>query len=275
MIRRAALVVAATLIGGLAIGARSYADDRTCILDPVSGLLQCTLVASPQPPITVRLSVDLPLEWRRIPLNVNELIARGHGCTRSVAGVTEIGVGYAITLSNAATLEQLYLRYVCTWPGDPPPPPPLPPPTMAEFVDAKTSAMTLQPDVSPSLAIGGLTGLASWLWCADPGPVGTAVTLRGWTASGAVQVVEVGWEMNGADGVAETSTSCGSQNAPSVTWTPQTAGQYSVVLTSVWAGSWDLSYDGADMGTFPLGPVPLTAPAQPYPVDEYRGELTG
>jgi hypothetical protein len=152
------------------------ADNRTCNLDPDTGELKCVLVASPVPAVTVRLTVDLPLEWSRIPLNVDELISRGHGCTRSNAGVTEIGVGYVITLTN---------------------------------------------------------------------------------------------------GVARTTSSCGSEAAPSLTWTPQAAGQYSVTLTTVWAGSWDLSFGGAAMGTFPLGPIRLTGPVEPYPVGEYRGELTG
>ena len=269
----AALV--AVTINVAAAGSHAYADERTCILDPVSGLLQCTLVASPAPPMTVRLSVDLPLEWVRLPLNVGELIARGHGCVRTAAGVTEIGVGYVIVLNNVDTGEQLYLHYVCTWPGDPPPTPPPSPPTPAELVDANAHALTLQPALSPASSIGGLTGLDSWMWCNDPGPVGTGVTLRGWTATGSVQVVQVGWEVGGSNGVTETSTSCGSEESPSVTWTPQTAGIYSVLLTAVWAGSWDLTWNGIPMGTFPLGPVSLTAVAQPYPVDEYRGELTG
>jgi hypothetical protein len=251
------------------------ADNRTCNLDPDTGELKCVLVASPVPAVTVRLTVDLPLEWSRIPLNVDELISRGHGCTRSNAGVTEIGVGYVITLTNVATAEQLYLRYVCTWPGDQPPTPPPAPPTMAEFVAANANAMKLQPVLSPSSAIGGLTGLDSWLWCSDPGPVSAAVTLRGWTASGAVNVVQVGWLVDGVNGVARTTSSCGSEAAPSLTWTPQAAGQYSVTLTTVWAGSWDLSFGGAAMGTFPLGPIRLTGPVEPYPVGEYRGELTG
>ena len=276
MIRSAALVaLAAATINVTVVGRDAYADERTCILDPVSGLLQCTLVASPAPPVKVRLSVDLPFEWFRSPLNVGELIARGIGCVRSVAGVTEIGVGYVIALNNVVTGQQLYLRYVCTWPGDPPPTPPPPPPSLAELVNANAQALTLEPALSPARSIGGLTGLASWLWCNDPGPVGTGVTLRGWTASGAVQLVQLGWEVDGSHGVAETSTSCGSQETPSVTWTPQTKGNYSVLLIAVWAGSWDLSWNGIPMGTFPLGPISLTAPAQPYPVDEYRGELTG
>ena len=37
----------------------------------------------------------------------------------------------------------------------------------------------------------------------------------------------------------------------------------------------DLTWNGIPMGSFPLGPISLTAPARAYPVDEYRGELTG
>lgn len=276
MIRTAALAALVAIAINLSVvSIDALADERTCILDPVSGLLECTLVASPAPLATVRLSVDLPLVWYRAPLNVGELIARGIGCVRSVGGVTEIGVGYVIVLNNTATGEQLYLRYVCTWPGEPPPEPPPSPPSPAEFVAANAQALTLQPALSPASSIGGLTGLDSWLWCADPGPVGTSASLRGWTATGAVQVVQVGWEVDGSDGIVDTSASCGSEEAPSVTWTPQKAGEHSVLLTSVWAGSWDLTWNGIQMGTFPLGPISLTAPTQPYPVDEYRGELTG
>ena len=146
--------------------------------------------------------------------------------------------------------------------------------TLAACAAAPT--IELVPDDAGALtvSIGGLTGLDSWLWCADPGPVGTGVSLRGWTASGAVRLVQVGWEV-GTDELAQTSTSCGSEDAPSVTWTPESIGEYPITLTSVWAGSWDLMWNGIPMGTFPLGPVSLTAPPQPYPVGEYRGELTG
>jgi hypothetical protein len=268
----AAVAVASwSLIGASAVSA----EDKQCAIDPFNGELKCMLVAQPAPPSTVRLSADLPLVWSRLPLNVGELIARGIGCIRDVGGVTEIGAGYVIVLNNIATGEQLYLDYICTWPGETPPEPPPPPPTPAELVEANTNALTVQPALSPPGSIGGLTGLDSWLWCDDPGPVDTGVTLRGWTATGGVQIVQLGWEVDGTGGVADTSTSCGSESAPAAKWTPETKGDYSIALTAVWAGSWDLTWNGIPMGTFPLGPVSLTAPAQPYPVDEYRGELTG
>ncbi len=264
-----ALVVALVMVSASPV----LAQEGTCKLDPDTGLLKCVLVAQPSPPRTVRLSDDLPLVWMRLPLNDFEIM-RLLNCIRTVGGVDEVGNGNVVILLNSETNEQLYLRYICTWPGETPPQPPPPPPTPAEFATANAEVLTLSPSLSPSASIGGLTGLDSWLWCADPGPVGTGVSLRGWTASGSVQLAQLGWEI-GTDELAQTSTSCGSQEAPSVTWTPEAIGEYPITLTSVWAGSWDLTWNGIPMGTFLLGPVSLTSPPQPYPVDEYRGELTG
>ena len=273
--RRAVLVVAIVLVAITdAGGGMVRADEKKCVLDQVSGLLKCTLIASPAPPRRVRLSQEVPLEWVRVPMNVGELIARGVGCVRDVPGGQEIGAGYGISLNNTATGEQVYLDFICTWPGDAPPQPPPAPPTAAELAAANTQVLTLQPSLSPAASIGGLTGLDSWLWCVDPGPIGTGVSLRGWTANGEVRLVQVGWEI-GTDEFVRTSTSCGSESAPSATWTPESIGEFPVVLTAVWAGTWDLTWNGIPMGAFPLGPISLTAPPQPYPVDEYRGELTG
>jgi hypothetical protein len=251
------------------------ADERRCELDPDTKLLICSLVASPAPPASVQLSPALPLVWRRIPMNVDELIARDVGCVRTVAAIREVGVGYVITLTNEASGELLYLEYVCQWPGNPAPEPPPPPPTLAEFREANARVLTLRPALNPKPDIGGLTGLDTWLWCTDPGPVAAGVSLRGWTASGDVHVVQLAWDVDGMTGTAGTSRSCGSEAAPSLTWTPEAIDRYTIALTATWAGSWDLTWNGIPMGTFPLGPASFTSPAQAYPVDEYRGELTG
>jgi hypothetical protein len=208
-------------------------------------------------------------------MNVDDLIARNIGCVRYVAALREVGAGYVIMLTNEASGEILYLEYVCQWPGNPAPEPPPPPPSPAEFRSANARVLTLLPALSPAPDIGGLTGLDTWLWCTDPGSVATDVSLRGWTASGEVRLVKVGWNVAGASGLAGTSTSCGSEAAPSLTWTPESMGQYVVALTATWAGSWDLTWNGIPMGTFPLGPAAFTSPVELYPVDEYRGELTG
>src|SRR6476619_5585048 len=101
--RAAALVLAALLAGIGVLPMSARAEDRRCKLDPNTGLLDCVLVAQPSPPKTVRLSKELPLVWQRVPFNVDEQIFRGHGCTRSNAGVDEVGAGYVITLLNEAT----------------------------------------------------------------------------------------------------------------------------------------------------------------------------
>ena len=111
-------------------------SERTCGLDQVSGLLECTLVAQPAPPRRVRLSIEIPLVWVRVPFNVDEWIAQDRGCVRvSSARSVRSALGYAIALNNVVTMEQLYLDFVCTWPGDPPPEPPPPPPSSAELVE--------------------------------------------------------------------------------------------------------------------------------------------
>lgn len=269
-------IAALAITGSVAVagGGVARADEKTCVIDQVSGLLECTLIASPSPPRQIRLSEEVPLVWKRHPVTFDELSDRTYACRREVAGVLQLGAGSVITLTNTVTGEQLYIDFECTWPGEAPPQPPPPPPTPAELAEAAAQALVVSPSLSPSTSIGGLTGLESWLWCNDPGPVSAGVSLRGWTASGAVRLVQIGWEV-GVDELVSTSTSCGSEESPSVTWTPETVGEYPVILTAVWAGTWDLVWNGVPMGTFPLGPVSLTSAPQIYPVDEYRGELVG
>ncbi len=273
--QRAAIATVLALTSLVAAAPVAHADERTCELNPDTNELKCRLIASPAPPLSRRLSRDLPLVWKRIPFDIEDLIARGRGCIRDRGGVTEIGAGYVIALINEDTGELLYLEGICTFPGEPPPSPPPPPPTPGEFTEANADVLALDPSFSPGAAIGGLTGLDSWLWCDDPGTVAVGVNLRGWTATGSVRLVQVGWTLDGPEPTAATSTSCGSEAAPSTTWTPETMGDYSVTLTSTWAGSWNLTWGGADLGAFPLGPVSIDSAPSAYPVDEYRGELTG
>lgn len=262
------------VVGICAHASSAAADTKECKLDPFSGELECTLIASPSPPRTVPLSEDIPLVWSRAEWNDSDGISHGRGCIRTVAGIREIGVSWIVSLVNTDTGEQVYLEGVCEWPGEDPPEPPPPPPTPEQLALDNAQTLTLQPALSPASNIGGLTGLDSWLWCNDPGSVAADASLNGWVAEGAVEVVQVGWEVDGPSGTVTNTTTCGSEGTPAVTWMPETMGDYSVVVTAVWAGTWDLTWNGTPMGTFPLGPLSLTAPAVPYPVDEYRGELT-
>lgn len=271
-----ALLVAVVVAGAvLTASGRASADTKKCEIESESGKLVCTLIASPSPPLTVPLSEHVPLVWSRVVWKDADGVSRGRGCTRTVGDIQEIGVTWIVSLVNSDTGEQVYLEGICEWPGEDPPDPPPPPPTPEQLAQGNAYALTLQPALSPSSSIGGLTGLDSWLWCNDPGAVAADAELNGWVASGAVEVVQVGWEVDGPSGTAQNTSTCGSEEAPAVTWTPETMGDYSVVVTTVWAGTWDLTYEGVPMGTFPLGPLALTAAAVPYPVDEYRGVLAG
>lgn len=266
------LVVVAALV---AAPARASADDKQCLLNPDTGKLVCSLVASPSPPFAVRLSEELPIEWRRVPWQDDDGVSQDRGCVRTVADIREVGVLWVVSLHNTVTGEVLDIDETCEWPGENPPVPPPPPPTPAQLAEDNAQTLTLHAVLSPASDIGGLTGLDSWLWCEDPGAVAADAALNGWVAQGSVEVVQIGWEVNGPTGTVANTTTCGSADAPAVTWMPETIGEYSVVVTAVWAGTWDLTYNGVPMGTYPLGPLALAASAQPYPVDEYRGELTG
>ena len=180
-----------------------------------------------------------------------------------------------VWLENALTGEQVTdLRVVCLFPGDPGPAPPPPPPSPAEFVEASRAALTVQTSLNPRVEIGGLTGLDTWLWCDNPGEVNVAVTLRGWTAEATVEPAQFAWAISGTASAGFHADGCGSEADPAASWMPETMGPYTVALTSTWAGTWTLSYNGFLGGVFPLGPYDFAAPAIAYPVDEYRGVLT-
>ena len=201
------------------------------------------------------------------------------GCRRdTVEGATTTstyGNYYLVQLRTAAGVPVTEASAVCVFDGaDPQLAPPPPPPTEAEFVEAARKALTVQTSLSPRPEIGGLTGLDTWLWCEDPGTVSVGVSLRGWTAEASMQAVEFSWAIGGTASARFTASGCGSEPDPAATWMPETKGPYSVTLTSTWAGTWVLSYNGFPGGSFPLGPVEFAAPTVPYPVSEYRGRLT-
>ena len=274
MTSRSRLAAGIVLVALFVVPGRVHADEKRCEIESESGKLVCTLIASPGPPRVVRLSDDLPLVWMRLEWNDADGLSRDIGCIRTAGGIQEIGVAWVVALYNTDTGEQLYLDMTCEWPGEDPPQPPPPPPTPEQLAQGNAYALTLQPVLSPSTDIGGLTGLDSWLWCDDPGTVAADAALNGWIAAGSVEVVQVGWEINGPSGTVVNTATCGSEEAPAVTWMPETMGEHSVVVTAVWAGTWELTYNGIPMGSFPLGPLALTASAVPYSVDEYRGVLS-
>jgi hypothetical protein len=218
--------------------------------------------------------------WVQISFPIDaETQARTGYCARTVVeGLTEtaeFGNRYAVWLENAATgVRVTPPRAVCLFPEDPNTAPPPPPPSPAEFVEAARVVLTVQTALSPRAEIGGLTGLDTWLWCADPGVLEVGVALRGWTATATMQAVQHAWAISGTASAGFTSGSCGSEGSPAASWMPETKGPHTITLTSTWAGDWTLAYNGFPAGTFPLGPFDFAAPTVQYPVDEYRGRLT-
>jgi hypothetical protein len=182
---------------------------------------------------------------------------------------------YAVQLRTTAGHPVTTAKGVCVFDdNDPQLQPPPPPPSEAEFVEAARRALTVQTSLNPRVEIGGLTGLDTWLWCDGPGTVNVAVTLRGWTAEATMDPVQFTWAIGGTASGRFHADECGSEADPAASWMPETKGPYTVTLTSTWAGTWTLSYNGFLGGVFPLGPYDFAAPAVAYPVDEYRGVLT-
>jgi len=102
--------------------------------------------------------------------------------------------------------------------------------------------------VEPTCGDWRVDRLDTWLWCVSPGEVHVAVALRGWTAEATLDPVEFAWTVGGLDSARFRSSSCGSEDSPAGSWMPQTLGGYSVTLTSTWAGSWTLAYNGVPRG---------------------------
>ncbi|MFT3852007.1 MAG: hypothetical protein QM733_04610 [Ilumatobacteraceae bacterium] len=253
-----------------------------CTTDPITRVTKCLLFTPPRPAKLLKLGDGRTssFEWVQTPFEMDaETRARSDFCARTVSDGLTTTIQYGDTpvvfLRNALTGTQVIAPHlICLFPGDPAPQPPPPPPSSAEFVEAARAVLTTQADLNPRQEIGGLTGLDTWMWCDEPGEVQVDVALRGWTAEATMDAVGFAWAVSGVADQALTAGHCGSEASPAATWMPETKGSYEIVLTSTWAGSWQLAYQGVDAGVFPLGPVDFATPPLAYAVGEYRGVLT-
>jgi len=285
MIRR--LLVASILVSVYvaALGARSERALAECRLDEGTGIATCRLFAPRVPDRATPIGggrTPAFVWWSTFFYNAGNnpfgLDDNAYCRRESALGLTTtytFGNVYAVQLRTAAGAPVTPARSVCVFDGSesglqPPPPPP----TEAEFVEAARQALTVMTSLNPRVEIGGLTGLDTWLWCDDPGTVDVAVALRGWTAQASMTAVQYAWAIGGTASAALTASSCGSEASPAASWMPETMGPYSVTLTSTWAGTWTLAYNGFPAGSSALGPFDFAAPTVPYPVGEYRGVLT-
>jgi hypothetical protein len=144
--------------------------------------------------------------------------------------------------------------------GAAPPPPPGPQQVWKE-VPLPQPAFSINPTQ-------GLTGLATWLWTTDPGPVGLSLPpINGYALSANAHPVAYRWVMG--DGTTEVGTSAGSEASPSATHVYQTKGDYSIVLQVVWAGTATATLPGGAPQTIDLGTTTRQG-QQPYHVIEVR-----
>ena len=163
-----------------------------------------------------------------------------------------------------------------------PPEPPPPPPTPEEYIEAIESLLQVDFELSPPPAFEGITGVDTWFWCSTPeSAVIDPITLNGWTVEAEMRAILYSWSVSGPGlGGSHDSPTCGSEPAldgdgdgSAWIWQPQTMGDYTINFTSTWFGTWTQTYNGVNVGTFPLGPAPITQAPLAYPVGEYVGVL--
>lgn len=264
------------------------AQAQTCEFDE-AGVLRCIQVITARPggpelDVPLDPSGRVPLLWRRIL--ANGLPEATFSCVYETVDdtvTTQVrGVGWATMLINLDTGEILTLDFECEYPGDDPPTPPTPPPTVDMWRESSEDALRFGTALNPTPGTGGITGLATWFWCDDPGSVTTEpLTMNGWTVTATVEPIAFRWNVSGSGGAVHTSDSCG--HAPSIPegsgsgaawiWTPRSVGTATIAFTSTWAGTWTLVYEGTNTGTFLLGPVPIAAAPVTYPVAEFVSVL--
>lgn len=200
-----------------------------------------------------------PYQWERTYLNEYPQALRTTGnppalqpsptptCTG--AGGVE-GRSYIDQLIDTRTGYFVDSSFGCELPGQAgpagtPTPPPTPP-SPAEVwrkVPLPTPGLGINPDGE------GLTGLETWLWSTNPGPVAAQTSIRGYTTTATATPVRWVWQMwrdgdtpNLNPNPRVESADPGSAASPAATYTYETKGDYTVTLTVWWAG--DFTFTG-------------------------------
>ncbi len=121
--------------------------------------------------------------------------------------------------------------------------------------------------------VRGLTGLETYLCCTDPGEVVVPISIDGWEIVGHAGMVDVDWEITGPETLSLDGRDCGSEEDPSVRWTPNLMGTAVVQTIGTWGGYWTLSRWGRLLGTYDLGTVDVAGTPMPYEIIEHVGVL--
>lgn len=156
--------------------------------------------------------------------------------------------------------------YRCPSPGGAVPVPPAPP--------GPAEVWGVAPVTEPVIGVNpdneGLTGLDTWLWGYDSGPVPVSVTLRGYTVTGIARIVRWTWEMGDPQAGFRESSDPGSEEHPAASYTYETKGDYTLVHSTYWRATFTVSGHGLPDIPLDAGAV-ATSVSRPYDVVEVRG----
>jgi hypothetical protein len=178
----------------------------------------------------------------------------------------QLGVYYRFTLRVIATGEILDTYFRCI-PGGPAPP--ATPPAAPTREELRKSVPVPEPSIAANPSGQGVTGLDSWFWANQAGPVTATVTLRGWTVTGTLTPTK--WVWATGDGASYTASTPGSEADPAVKHAYQTKGSRQLTVDVSWEGSYAVSGYGTAYTVEDLA-TESTA-AVDYPVAEIRSVL--
>ncbi len=146
---------------------------------------------------------------------------------------------------------------------------PTPRPTRSEVGEVMRRERGLSAGIGMSPRLDGLTGLETWVWAEVPAaPVSVDASVRGFTGRVTAKPTRYHWDMG--DGTTYTSTVAGSEQQPASRHVYQTKGDYTVVLTVTWSGTFSFAGNGLAAPVTELG-VTEIAYEREYHVAEARG----
>lgn len=199
---------------------------------------------------TRRWASSSPYLWRRITVP--------DGCP-ALAGVQNI----LATPNSALFGRPLVVRYlvdartgetVRTEPAFCPPPVVASPPSPAQLGQAIRKDRDFDGALGVDPQGDGLTGLETRLWAQIPGtPVSVTTGLGGVAGETRAKATGFRWDMG--DGTTYASTVPGTPDSPAASHTYQAKGDYEMVLTVTWRGTFTASRSGVASGPVDLGEV--------------------
>lgn len=133
---------------------------------------------------------------------------------------------------------------------------PAPRPTPRDVGQAMRRERGLLAGIGMNPRLDGLTGLETWVWAqVPPAPVAVDASVRGFAGRVSAKPLRYRWDMG--DGTTYTSNVAGSEQQPSTRHVYQAKGDYKVVLTVTWSGTFSFAGNGLVAPSAELGTVDI------------------